>query len=129
MAKHAEDITLKLGGDVLAKAQSMTMPEVGTVVDETALGDKWKSNAIADLSWSMTTDHLWVPSDTAYLALRTAFTGKSTIAVDWHDDDGKGRSGTAVISGMEVSTRIGESVTGNFELTGTGPIVDNPGGS
>ena len=129
MGKHAEDVTLKLGGNVLGKAQGFDMPEVGTVVEETALGDKWKANGIADLSWSMTIDELWVPTDTAYIALRTAFVGKATIAVDWHDDDGNGRSGTAVVSGMGTATRIGEAVVVSVELTGTGPVVDNPGGS
>ncbi len=129
MAKHAEDVTLLLGGDVLAKAQSFDMPEVGAEVEETGLGEKWKSKAVADLSWSMTIDELWSPTDAAYISLRTAFVGKTTIAVQWNDDDGNGRSGTAVITGMGASTRIGESVVVSIELAGTGPVVDNPGGS
>ena len=129
MPKHAEDITLLLGGTVLGKAQSFDMPEVGTVVEETGLGEKWKAQAIADLGWSMTIDELGVPSNEAYVALRTAFVGKTSIAVQWNDDDGKGRSGTAVVSGMGTSTRIGESVMVSIELAGTGPVVDNPGGS
>jgi len=129
MAKHAEDVTLSLGGSVLGKAQSFDMPEVGTVVEDTALGDKWKTNSISDLSWSMTIDQLWTPTDTAYIALRTAFATKASLAVDWHDDDGNGRSGTAVVSGMGTATRIGESVVVSIELTGSGPVVDNPGGS
>lgn len=129
MPKHAEDVTLLIGGDILGRAQSFDMPEVGAVVEETSLGDKWKSNAVTDLSWSMTIEELWVPTDTAYIALRTAFVGKSTISVQWNDDDGNGRSGTAVVNGMGASTRIGEGVVVSIELTGTGAVTDNPGGS
>lgn len=126
MAKHAEDVTLKFGTKTMAKAQSMTWNEVGNTVETTGLGEKWKDYEIADLEWSMDTDQLWMPNDNAYKALRTAFLAKGKITVEWTDDDGAGRSGSAVITALGQSVRIGEALMTNISLVGSSALAADP---
>jgi len=129
MAKHAEDVTLSLGGSVVGIGQGFDLSLVGNEVEETGLGNQWKRFGIADLEWTMDVDDLWNPTDAAFIAIQTAFATKASLAVQWNDDDGNGHSGTALVTALGHRTAIGEAVTTTISLRGHGPIVNNPGGS
>jgi predicted secreted protein len=114
---------LKAGGNTVGKAQDVELPMTATEVDtSTRDGAGWKSFIQGLKEWGATIDHLWVPSNAAYQALRDAFLNGTEIAVEFEDDGGDGFSGNALVMGLTLGQPLDDAVTIPITIKGNGAL-------
>lgn len=77
-------------------------------------------------SWSVSVKALWVPTDEAFGLLETAWLNRTLVDVQLTDADGKGYSGTALISSFGRSEPLKDACTVPVELKGTGALAKLP---
>lgn len=93
-------------------------------LDDTALGDSWKTFIQGLKEWSATAEGNWVIStDTnGQKAIQDAYLAGNTVTLKLYVNSTNYYTGTALISSISVETGVEDLVTVSFEFQGSGAI-------
>ena len=118
-----KDGSLVIGSDTMEEVNSWNL-DLGTdMLEDTALGDEWKT-VVAGLSeWSATVEVSWLMSDTAQVAVQNAYLNKTSVAPKLYTNAANYYTGTAYIETMSVSDPVADLVTATMGLKGNGAMT------
>jgi predicted secreted protein len=109
----------------MAEVKSWSLDASADMLDDTALGDSWKSNIVGLKEWSASIEVSWDMSDTAQLAVQNAYLNGNTVAVKLYTNATNYYSGTANVSSLSVEDPVDDLVTATLEVQGSGVLSYN----
>ena len=121
-----QNITISLAAQTVGKARTCNYTEPTVIVDVSGMDDAWDDKVAGSQSWTMSVEKLWTPAQADYVALRVAKAAGNSIAAQWVDASGRGRSGTAYISEMSEDWSRDNPVISRINLVGDGQPTDDP---
>lgn len=108
---------------VIAKARDVELSANGEVIDiSTRDSDGWKEHIPGLKEWELSMDELWVATDTALQALRSAFLNSTLLYVKIVDAGGYGFSGSGYLTSMKRGEPLTGAVSFPCTLKGTGAL-------
>lgn len=118
---------VKAGGNDVGGLVSATMSLSNELADATDFDSAgWKEQLYAESQVTVSLECLRDEADTAQDALRTAATGKSTIAMIFEPYDNAGADSitfTGYVTSHEVNDARGEVVTDTYEIVSSGTVT------
>ena len=114
-----------ISSDTMAEVKSWSLDASADMLDDTALGDSWKSNIVGLKEWSASIEVSWDMSDTAQLAVQNAYLNGNTVAVKLYTNATNYYSGTANVSSLSVEDPVDDLVTATLEVQGSGVLSYN----
>jgi predicted secreted protein len=123
--KKGLECVLKVGAATAGKARDVELSASGNPVDITCRDSAgWKEFLMGLKEWEVSVDQVWVADDTALAALRAAFIGGTSVAIEVRDAAaGNGFTGTAFISSMKLGQPLDGGVMLPMTLKGTGALA------
>ena len=90
------EMTLRVGGNVVAYAVNVRLDGDKTVLDDSVRGHNgFRSRRGGLIGFTVDCDHLYYPTNAAFQALLASFLNDSNIALQLRDPDGWGWNGDA----------------------------------
>ena len=74
-----KDGSVVIGSDTMEEVTSWSLDASADMLEDTALGDEWKTNVAGLGEWSATVEVSWLMSDTAQVAVQNAYLNKTTV--------------------------------------------------
>jgi hypothetical protein len=129
MANHlaGTEGVVKIGANTIAETRSWSIEQQADTVEDTVLGDSWKTNKPSLKSWSGSISCWWDETDTngqvvmivgAELTLTLYPEGATTGDIFY--------TGSAIITGFTNKGEVGAMVEADFTFTGNGPLTTAP---
>ena len=124
MAERA-DITLTVGGTAVGKMTDASVQMSAASLPAAAEDSYGYARVVPGVIRWAASGSTFLPSggEAGQAALRTALTGRSSVAVVVTFETGETETGTAYVATWDASGEIGAAVTGSFQLTGSGALV------
>lgn len=118
--------TVKDSSNAVAEVKSFEVSQTADTVEDTVMGDTWKTNKATLKSWSASVTVLFDHTDTNG---QNVFTIGSTVSFKGYPStDASGGlelDGSAIVTNRNISTSHDGLVEGTLELTGTGALAEN----
>lgn len=118
--------TVKDGSNAVAEVRNFSVTQTADVVEDTVMGDGWKSNKATLKAWSASISGYMDHTDTNG---QNVFSIGSTVTFKGYPSaDGSGNlelDGTAIVTSREVNTAHDGMVEISLELTGSGALAEN----
>ena len=118
-----KDGSLVIGADTMEEVTSWNLDASADMLEDTALGDEWKTNVVGLSEWSATVEVSWLMSDTAQVAVQNAYLNKTSVTPKLYTNASNYYTGTAYIESMSISDPVGDLVTATLGLKGTGALT------
>jgi predicted secreted protein len=118
-----KDGSLVIGSDTMTEVQSWSLDVSTDMLEDTALGDEWKTNVAGLSEWSGSAEVSWLMSDTAQVAVQNAFLNKTTVTGKFYTNASNYYTGTAYIESMSISDPVGDLVTATLNFKGSGALT------
>lgn len=116
--------TVKFTTNAIAELRGWTLNMVGSIIDDTVLADTAKTHQAGNTEWSGTFSTFWDETDTNGQAAATV--GASVTLNLYPEGDGSGDTyytGTATITGANLSAATNGMVEAEYSYTGTGALT------
>lgn len=118
--------TVKDGSNAVAEVRSFEVVQTADVVEDTVMGDSWKTNKATQKSWSGSISCLADHTDTTG---QVVFSVGSTVTFNGYPStDASGGLeivGSAIVTNRTISTSHDGMVEMDLEITGTGVLAEN----
>ncbi len=125
MATHTgSEGTVKVGANAIAEIRSYSVEESADTVEDTSMGDSYRTHKTTLKSWSGTVDVFWDETDTQGQAALTV--GSEVTANFYPEGSTTGDaylSGTAIVTGKTISASFDGMVESTISLQGTGALT------
>jgi TP901-1 family phage major tail protein len=109
---------------VVGGQRNASLSESAETIDVTSNDSNGANEFDYGLStWTISCDGIYVPSDTAYVALKDAIRNKTNVLVQVQEDGVQAEQGTALVISREVSGSYNGETTYTVELQGTGQLA------
>ena len=115
---------VKIGANTVAEVRSFGVTESMDTVDDTSMGDSYRSFKAAHGSWSATVECMWDDTDTN--GQEAMSIGSSVTLNLYPEGAGAGADqiqGTGIVTEVGVSVASEDLVTRSFSLQGSGGIT------
>jgi predicted secreted protein len=127
MATHTgSEGTVKVGANTIAEIRSYSLEETADTVEDTAMGDTYRTHKTTLKSWSGSIDVFWDETDTNG---QVAMTVGSEITANFYPEGAsagtseKYFTGTAIVTGKTVTASFDGMVESTITLQGTGALT------
>ncbi len=127
MATHTgSEGTVKVGANAIAEIRSYSVEQTGDTVEDTTMGDSWRTHKPTLKSWTASVDVFWDETDTtgqgalvvgAEVTLNLYPEGSTTGDVYF--------TGTGIITGKTVSASYDGMVESSISVQGTGALTQS----
>lgn len=127
MATHTgSEGTVKVGANAIAEIRSYSVEQTGDTVEDTTMGDSWRTHKATLKSWTASVDVFWDETDTTgqgALNVGTEVTlnlypeGSTTGDVYF--------TGTGIVTGKTVSANYDGMVESSISVQGTGALTQS----
>ena len=127
MATHTgSEGTVKVGSNAIAEIRSYSVEQTGDAVEDTTMGDSWRTHKATLKSWTASVDVFWDETDTtgqgalvvgAEVTLNLYPEGSTTGDVYF--------TGTGIITGVTVSASYDGMVESSISVQGTGALTQS----
>ena len=127
MATHTgSEGTVKVGANAIAEIRSYSVEQTGDTVEDTTMGDSWRTHKATLKSWTASVDVFWDETDTTgqgALNVGTEVTlnlypeGSTTGDVYF--------TGTGIVTGKTVSASYDGMVESSISVQGTGALTQS----
>lgn len=118
------DGVVKVGANAVAEITSWNIDETADVLEDTAMGDEWKSHKSGGIkSWSGNIEAHWDATDATGQEAMTI--GSEVALMMYPGGDGSGNkelSGNAIIQSISISVPKDGLVSASFTVTGNGAL-------
>ena len=127
MATHTgSEGTVKVGSNAVAEIRSYSVEQTGDTVEDTTMGDTWRTHKSTLKSWTASVDVYWDETDT---------TGQGALAVGsevtlnlYPEGASTGDSyfsGTGIVTGKTVTASFDGMVESTISVQGTGTLSNS----
>ena len=127
MATHTgSEGTVKVGVNTIAEIRSYSIEETSDTVEDTTMGDSYRTHKTTLKAWSGTVDVFWDETDTNG---QVAMTVGSQVTVSFYPEGAtagqseKYLTGDAIVTGKTVSASFDGMVESTITLQGTGTLT------
>jgi len=125
MATHAgSEGLVKVGGNTLAEVRSFTLDITGDVIEDTSMGDSFRSYVAGLGSFTASVECFFDETDTAQNALDVG----SSLTLELYPEGATSGdtyfTGTVIVTGKSVNSSFDGMVEVSFTTTGTGGITE-----
>lgn len=125
MATHTgSEGTVKVGANAIAEIRSYSIEQTADTVEDTTMGDSYRTHKTTLKAWSGTVDVFWDETDTnGQVALAV---GSEVTANFYPEGATTGDAylyGTAIVTGKTVSASFDGMVESTITLQGTGTLT------
>lgn len=125
MATHTSASgVIKVGSNAVAEVTGFSIEHSGDTVEDTVIGDSARTYLHTLKSFTATIDCFWDETDTD--GQEDIDVGDSLTFNIYPEGDSSGDayySGTGIVTGMTVSTAVGEMITRTFSIQGSGDLT------
>lgn len=125
MATHTgSEGTVKVGANAIAEIRSYSIEQTADTVEDTSMGDSYRTHKTTLKSWSGTVDVFWDETDTTGQAALTV--GSEVTANFYPEGSTTGDAyltGTAIVTGKTISASFDGMVESTISLQGTGALT------
>lgn len=125
MATHTgSEGTVKVGANAIAEIRSYSIEETADTVEDTTMGDSYRTHKTTLKAWSGTVDVFWDETDTTGQAALTV--GSEVTANFYPEGASTGDAylhGTAIVTGKTISASFDGMVESTITLQGTGTLT------
>lgn len=125
MATHTgSEGTVKVGANAIAEIRSYSVEETADTVEDTTMGDSYRTHKTTLKAWSGTVDVFWDETDTT--GQSALVVGSEVTANFYPEGSSTGdayMSGTAIVTGKTVSASFDGMVESTITLQGTGALT------
>jgi len=124
MANHTgSEETFKVGANAVAEIRSFSIDETGDTIEDTALGDSFRSFKAGMRQWSGTIDTWWDETDTnGQGALDVGSSVTLNFQPEGADSGDTQIQGTALITGKTINSSFDGMVEASYSVTGVGGL-------
>jgi hypothetical protein len=124
MANHVgNEGVVKVGSNTVAEVRSFSITSSADTVEDTVMGDTWKTHQVTQNSWTAEVTAFWDETDTTG---QGALTIGATVTLNLYPEGAT--SADTYLSGSAIVTSVGRSQTHNgmveatFSFQGTGAL-------
>lgn len=125
MATHTgSEGTVKVGANAIAEIRSYSVEETADTVEDTSMGDSYRTHKTTLKAWSGTVDVFWDETDTT--GQSALVVGSEVTANFYPEGSSTGdayMTGTAIVTGKTVSASFDGMVESTITLQGTGALT------
>ncbi len=127
MANHTgSEGTVKVGANAVAEIRSFSIDETGDTIEDTALGDSFRSFKAGMRQWSGTIDTWWDETDTSGQgALDVGSSVTLNFQPEGSDSGDTQLQGTALITGKTINSSFDGMVEASYSVTGVGGLTES----
>lgn len=124
MANHTgSEGLIKVGTSTVAEVRSYSIEQTGDTVEDTTMGDAWRTHKTTLKSWTASVDVYWDETDTNG---QTAMAVGSEVTFKGYpegaDTGDTYLTGTAIVTGKTVTGSFDGMVESTISLQGTGAL-------
>lgn len=125
MATHtAANGVIKVGSNAVAEVTGYSIEYMSDTVEDTVIGDSARTYLPTLKSFTASLDAMWDETDTnGQVALVVGTTITFSIYPEGDDSGDTYYTGSGIITGRTISTSVGEMITANFSIQGTGDLT------
>lgn len=125
MATHTgSEGTVKVGSNAVAEIRSYSVEQTGDTVEDTTMGDSWRTHKPTLKSWTASVDVYWDETDTTG---QGALTVGSEVTLNLYPEGAStGDSyftGTGIVTGKTVTASFDGMVESTISVQGTGTLT------
>ena len=126
MATHtAANGVIKVGSNAVAEVTGYNIEYMSDTVEDTVIGDAARTYKPTLKSFTASLDAMWDETDsTGQGALVVGTEVTFAIYPEGEDSGDTYYTGSGIITGRTVSTSVGEMITANFTVQGTGDLTE-----
>ena len=125
MATHTgSEGTVKVGANAIAEIRSYSIEQTADTVEDTTMGDSYRTHKTTLKAWSGTVDVFWDETDTT--GQSALVVGSEVTANFYPEGSSTGdayMTGTAIVTGKTVSASFDGMVESTITLQGTGALT------
>jgi len=125
MATHTgSEGTVKVGANTIAEIRSYSIEQTADTVEDTTMGDAWRTHKTTLKAWTGTVDVFWDETDTN--GQSALVVGAEVTANFYPEGASTGDAylyGTAIVTGKTVSASFDGMVESTITLQGTGALT------
>ena len=124
MAHKGLDGVVKIGSDAVGSVRSFTIDYNSETADSTKMGDSARSFVSTILTWTASVDAIWLEdTDTGQQALNPGDSVTLNLYPEGADSGDTYYTGTAIVTGVSVSTSYDDLVMVSFSAQGSGDLT------
>lgn len=127
MATHTgSEGTVKVGANAIAEIRSYSVEQTGDTVEDTTMGDAWRTHKTTLKSWTGSVDVYWDETDTTG---QGALTVGSSVTMNFYPEGATAGTsetyltGTALVTGVTVTASFDGMVESTLSVQGTGALT------
>lgn len=115
---------IKVGANAVAEITGYSIEYTADVVEDTIIGDSARTYLPTLKQFTASVDAFWDPSDTnGQVALVVGTSVTFAIFPEGDDSGDVYYTGTGIITGRTISSSVGEMITANFSIQGSGDLT------
>lgn len=125
MATHtAANGVIKVGSNAVAEVTGYSIEYTSDTVEDTVIGDSARTYIPTLKTFTASLDAMWDETDTnGQVALVVGTTITFSIYPEGDSSGDTYYTGSGIITGRTISTAVGEMITANFSIQGTGDLT------
>lgn len=125
MATHTgSEGTVKVGANAIAEIRSYSIEQTSDTVEDTTMGDSWRTHKTTLKGWTGTVDVYWDETDTqGQVALVVGAEVTANFYPEGSTTGDAYLTGTAIVTGKTVSASFDGMVESTITLQGTGALT------
>ena len=125
MATHtAANGVIKVGSNAVAEVTGYSIEYMSDTVEDTVIGDSARTYIPTLKSFTASLDAMWDETDTnGQVALVVGTTVTFAIYPEGDSSGDTYYTGSGIITGRTITTAVGEMITANFSIQGTGDLT------
>lgn len=117
---------VKVGSDAIAEIRSFSIDETSDTIEDTAMGDTYRTFKTSLKSWSGSVDIFFDDTDTTGQgALVPGAEATVTFYVEGDDTGAHTLSGSAIVTSRSISTSFDGMVEASLSLQGNGALTES----
>lgn len=125
MATHTgSEGTVKVGANAIAEIRSYSVEQTSDTVEDTTMGDTWRTHKTTLRSWTASVDCFWDESDTNG---QGALTVGSEVTLNLYPEGATTGdtylTGTGIVTGKTVTGSFDGMVESSISVQGTGTLT------
>lgn len=125
MATHTgSEGTVKVGANTIAEIRSYSIEQTSDTVEDTAMGDSWRTHKTTLKSWTASVDVFWDETDTNG---QSALVPGAEVTANFYPEGSTAGdayfTGTAIVTGKTISASFDGMVESSITLQGTGALT------
>lgn len=129
MATHTgSEGTVKVGANAIAEIRSYSVEQTGDTVEDTTMGDAWRTHKTTLKSWTGSVDVFWDEADTTG---QGALTIGSSVTMNFYPEGATAGTsetyltGTALVTGVTVTASYDGMVESTLTVQGVGALTSS----